>query len=468
MKGIDTILNKDKGKDNEADELLEGMQGIAKHIVERDEKTTDRFEGIEASIDASIEKIEAKLEKGLMLSATKFDRLAKTSSALSILGSPDPNSDLLEALSDAEKALIPVYESHIASGSIKSLSDRARDPIFRTAMGCFFMNAFKSHPALDGGAALARADKIHRAFEGAYGSVQKVAFATTDVDVGGNTVPTAIEDEMRRLILDSSVISPLATHIPMVAKTVELPKEGSNKLSVTVAGTEGGEIPDSVPATAVTDVISMTALMYKGRAVASVESLMDSAISIMEWIQTKLTEEFGRQEDIQALETGASSLFLDSDVNEIASGTNGDVLDYAMLVGIVFNAGERATRQGAMWFMPPLGMQAAVALVDSQGNPILQFARVHEAIGPNILGYPVQVHSGILQNRTKGTGAAMWNIYFGDPKAIVFGDRTGMTWSVSTDAGFDNDQVHMKLTKRTGIVIGVPSAFTRKLDVDEV
>ena len=60
----------------------------------------------------------------------------------------------------------------------------------------------------------------------------------------------------------------------------------------------------------------------------------------------------------------------------------------------------------------------------------------------------------------------MSHLYFGDPKGLVFGDRTGMTWAVSSDAGFDNDQVHMKLTKRTGIVVGVPLAFTRRLDFE--
>ena len=466
---MDDLLK--KNKDGVEDEVLDGVKRIADHVVKRDHKTDERFKEIDESIAKATEALDDKIEKIGNAAAERIERYAKRTSALSILGSSDPNQDLLEVLAPDEKALLPMYESFMAGGRVKTAPDpnsNYNDPIFRTAMGAFFLNALRSAPSIHGGRAMARCEKISRAFE----AITKAAFDTTDVDVGGNFVPTAIENEIYRLITDNSVLRPLVTRIPMAAKTVELPKEGTNALTVTVGATEGGTIADSVPATAVTAVVSMTAEKYAGRAVASVESLQDSAISLMEWIQAKLAEEMGRNEDIQALEgTGSphTGLLGDTDVNEIASvGVNGDPVTYAILVEMVYNAGERATRRGARWFVTPGLMADIVGLTDDQNLPVMRpGGTITAAIGPTLLGFPVEVHSGILQTRSKGSSSALSHAYFGDPRGLIFGDRAGMAWSVSEHAGFDNDEVHMKLTKRTGIAVGVPSAFTRRLELGD-
>jgi HK97 family phage major capsid protein len=366
-----------------------------------------------------------------------------------------------------------------------------KDPIFKAASALWFdhsMRAQHKQWAAKREYHLKRMEQLEQAFRDAYRVpielIEKAAFTTATDTLGGHLVPDPVEAEMNRLIADNSILRQAGVRtIPMVTKTLDLPKEGSSSLGVAIEN-EGAAITDSVPASNAVAKVTLTAKRFDGYAAASLESIQDSAISVLTWVQEKLTELIGTLEDTQALE-GTSSftgLAADTDVNEIAAQTNGDAITYAKLVSIVFKARQRTSRQLARFFMAPeamakvVGLRAdAVTAADGAGVPIFQFGNVPGTIQMTLLGFPVEVHSGIRIDRTKGSGTALTNIYFGPPRQITFGDRTGMSWDVSdvasmvvggvTTSAFQTYSVHMRLIKRTAIAVAVGKAFTRAVDL---
>jgi HK97 family phage major capsid protein len=201
------------------------------------------------------------------------------------------------------------------------------------------------------------------------------------------------------------------------------------------------------------------------------EEIQDSPISILSWVQTKLTEMAGRAIDLQALEgTGSpfTGLSNATGVVDAVVGANGDLVTYASLVALAFAARERASREGAKFFVSPEIMGKIVGLVDNNGQPIVQFGNVPNAFAAAVIGFPVEVHSAIRADRTYGTGTGGSNVYFGPPRQIVIGDRQGMAWDVSDIPGFSTAEVHMRLIARLGLGVAVPKSFARHLQMKAV
>lgn len=300
------------------------------------------------------------------------------------------------------------------------------------------------------------------------------AFTSVGGDtLGGAWLPDPVAAELYRLILDNSIMAGQASHVPMTTKTLDLPIEGTSSLAVSW-GTENVAITDSVPASNATDKITLTANRLNGRAVSSMEEIQDSPVSILSWVQTKLTEMAGRAIDQQVLEGGLvnsvavtiagpfTGIGKNTSVNDIAPGTaNGQLITYATLVDMVFKARERVSRQAAKFFLAPETMGKIVGLVDTTGQPIVQFGNVPGQFAASILGFPCEVHSVIQADRTYGTGTGLSNVYFGPASQVVIGDRMGMAWDVSDIPGFSSAEVHMRLIARLAIAVAVPKAFSR-------
>ena len=299
----------------------------------------------------------------------------------------------------------------------------------------------------------------------------KAAAMTTGTDtLGGHWIPDPVATELYRLILDHSVIGGEATHIPMATKTLDLPIEGSSALSVSW-GSENTDVTDSIPASDALNKVTLTAKRLEGFAATSWETIQDSPVAILTWVRDKLTELAGREIDQEALEgdgTNFTGLSDASGVNEITSGSNGDLIDYAKIVTALFKAAERATREDSRFYCSPGIAAKIIGLVTAtEGMPIVQFGNVPGAFARTILGYPLEIHSAITSARTWGTGTTLSHLYFGPPKSIVIGDRVGMAWDTSDVAGdaFRKYQLHMRLITRLAIAVAVPKAFTRALNL---
>lgn len=425
------------------------------------------------------EKFKTEVDKGFSYQKDRLEAIDRRTHALAYIGPQGGTDKLLDGIHETERSFIALAEKTFDPRVDKG---RFKDPIFRASTALWFMHSTMGQSknwATDREVHLKRCEAIEESMRAAFqlAKVDKAAFTTGTDGLGGHLVPDPVEAEMNRLILDNSVLRPAGVRVvPMMTKTLDLPKEGANGLSVSIEG-ENTQIADSIPASNAVAKVTLTAKRFNGRAIASIESVQDSAVSILGWVQENLTELIARKEDTEGLEgtTNFTGLAADSDVNEIAAaGADGDAITYAKLVSVVFKARQKDSRAGARWFMAPEGMAKVVGLradavsaADGAGQPIFQFGNVPGEIRMFILGFPVELHSGILTNRTKGSGTGLTNIYFGPPRRIVFGDRTGMSWDVSDSAGtaFENYQLVMRLVKRTAIAVAVGKAFTRAIDL---
>ena len=292
-------------------------------------------------------------------------------------------------------------------------------------------------------------------------------------NLGTELILTPVEAEVMRQIRDHSIIRQLARVVPMVSKTHQFPSLDTDVTAAIIA--EAGTITDSFAATFFSQK-ALTAKKIAGRARVSSELLQDSAVALSDLVFTLIAEAVGRLEDTQAFEgDGTGSNFTGvaaaAGVLSVAAGANGDALTYAKMVTGFFTGVEADSRSNAAWVAAPLGGAKIFGLVDTQNMPIWHspVAGVNTGwpMGQKgvVLGVPCFLHGGILTNRTKGTGANLTNIYYGNWQKLIIGDLLGLTFATDPYSLFTSDEIQLRVTKRTGIVVGVPKAFTIIKDV---
>jgi HK97 family phage major capsid protein len=272
-------------------------------------------------------------------------------------------------------------------------------------------------------------------------------------------VPTIIASEVLRIIQDSGVVVSRARHIPMTSNDLRIPNEDSgvsvywaDELAATTQGepTFGQNI--------------LTAKRLSGRAVASIEAIEDSVIGLIPYIQNVMAEKIGKELDQEALEgdgTNFTGLVAASGINSVATtASNGEAIAYIDLVKAVYAADESSVEDGCAWFMHRKVLATIVALVDTTGRPIFQ-PSVAGGVPNTILGFPVYTTSCINTARTRGSNNTTSNVYFGNPRRLIFGDRSGLRFDV-TDTGpnWEYYAVDMRLNGRWGFTVGTPAAFS--------
>jgi HK97 family phage major capsid protein len=463
---------------------------VLKSIQELNDSVTASFDLIEGNqkkdkdvIEASVNTLRSDMDRtrtemlaGFKTQTDKINTLDRRAMALgSVVGGNGLEDCCLAALDEKERKDISIVEWMMASSPI----NKERLPIFgsavsRTLVAHWLYNSMllqkrRYTSQADEQELFTRMAKYEKALCEAYRIEKAAAFTTLGGDtLGGHWVPDPVAAELYRLILDNTLVAQFCKGVPMTTKTLDLPTEGSSSLSTSWIA-EGASITDSVPASNAVNKVTLTTAKHAGRAVASMESLQDTAISILEWVQTKLTELAGRAVDGQILEgvgTPFTGLSNAAGVNEIVAGANGDPVTYARIVDTKWKAREAASRAGARWFMSPEMAGKIEGLVDSTGQPIVRLGSVQNALEMTMLGYPMTVHSVVSSARTKGTGTTLSHLYFGPPQQIVRGDRMGMAWDVSDIPGFSTAEVHMRMLFRIAIAVAVPAAFSRALDLD--
>lgn len=454
-------------------------------IQELSESVATSFEILEKDISAEgkeraagddaigkrVDVIGTQVAAGFKVQSEKLDALERRSMAVG--GYRDVEGACLAALNIDDKKDISRIEWSMAADR----KDRNAYPILSTPGGAtlvaqWLKTSLKIQKRLygsrdDEAKLFEQLERYEKAFADVYRYEKADALLTTTDALGGHWIPDPVAAELYRLVLDASVFGPLASHVPMGTKSLDLPTEGTSGMTVSW-GAENTDITDSMPANA-TGKVTLTAQRLNGFAKSSLEEIQDSAPSILAWVQAKLTEMAGREIDKQILEGtqfSGQSLLSNTSVNAVTTGANGDALTFATLVELIFKARERSTRQSARFFMAPEAMQKVIGLVDTQGMPIVQYGTVPGPMATSILGFPVEVHSVISAARTYGTGTTLSHVYFGPPNAVVIGDRVGMAWDVSDVPGFRDYSLHMRLVMRLAIGIAVPGAWSRHTNFD--
>jgi HK97 family phage major capsid protein len=302
------------------------------------------------------------------------------------------------------------------------------------------------------------ADKVADAL-GGYAAEAKAALQEDTDTEGGYLVPVVTEAMLGRVIGDNGVVRASGpTVIQMSTKQHELPTL-DNDFTVTIEGEEA-TIADSGPTDPYGQSV-LTAKKFTGLVTASTELLQDSVLNIGDFVLTHLLEKVARKEDTEALEgdgTAFTGLFSVSGTNSVAGGS--DALTFPEIVSTIYGGEEQATRDGGVFWMHPWILRDAIQLTTGAGGSVyLPFVMQNVGTISNLLGFPAFATAAISRLRT----ANDTTVYFGNPAGIVIGDRTGSTFDVNPWAGteFKAGQVLMRLIKRTGITIWVPSMFTK-------
>jgi HK97 family phage major capsid protein len=479
MKPKDVAETMRKAGEVQADPALAAIQELNDSVAasfdvlqSEDKKAQEQTEKLVGAVQSEIEKTRTEMAAGFKNHGEKIATLDRRSTALGFGGIRDVEGLCLAALGEEERRDIS------AIGWMQAHKDRDRErfPLMASAIGSTLIAHWLKASLLlqkrrftsqaQEVELYARLAKYEKALSEAFQTEKAAAFLSTADTLGGHWLPDPVANELYRLILDNSVIGSQCTHVPMTTKTLDLPIEGSSALAISW-GAENTTITDSVPGSNALNKVTLTASRINGYASSSMEEIQDSAISILSWVQTKLTEMAGRELDRVFLEglVGVAPLFAGlgtaAGVNAFTTGANGDALTYLMLAQQVFKARERASRDNARWFASPELMAQIVGLEDTTGQPVVQFGNVPNRFAGSILGFPVEVHSVIKADRTYGTGTTLSNLYFGPPAALVMGDRMGMAWDVSDLPGFTTASVSMRLIARVGFGVAVPGAFSR-------
>jgi len=303
--------------------------------------------------------------------------------------------------------------------------------------------------------------------------------------IGGNLVPTIVEGEILRLIADNGVLRPLVRKVPMTTKTHAWPTRAQAFTAQLLA--EGVGAADSSPA-APFGQEPLTAKKFAGFATASMELLADNVVGLADYLATEFSEQIARLEDQQALEgTGAGGNFTGvltaTGVVEIDSGTNGDQIFFSKLMDTIYgdtavaagNKEQNAIMNSQMFMASKLWSQivrqraSAIAAADQEGQSLFAPASgIGGRVLPSVHGFPIHAHSGILVDRTEGTGNSRTNIYFGPPNTIIFGDLLGFEVDLNPWAKFNSYEIDIRGMKRTGILVGVPTAWSMYTKIDPV
>jgi HK97 family phage major capsid protein len=472
---------KELGKKSADDPVLEGVVQIGNALQETVHETEKRFTEISAETKKiqktaldEVGKVRGEMEAAFDVVGAKLDNIHKNQVMRGGAFIRDATNDLVAAIPVEKRHYIGLAEQTMgearkADGSRIEERGRLADPVFKAASALWFQESAKLMVGNRFRNPQASADtltKIEAAFAASYAG-DATSKAISDMAEGSNPsggflVPAPIDSEIQRLIADNSCMRPLVRKVTMTSKQLTIPVKGNSITAYIVA--EGGNLTGSYDQTAFASA-TLTAKKFCGRTTLSGELLEDSIVGLLPYILSTLGEEIGILEDQETIDgsgTNFTGLIAATGVNSVATTTtNGEAIVYTDLTATVFKARHRSSRNNARWYMSPEIFGAIQGMVDTNGQPIVKYGTVPYSIAPTLLGYPVEVISSMSIATTRGSTGNTSNVYFGPPEAIIFGDRLGTRWDVSDAPNWGTWEIDARLIKRTGIVVAVPTAFTK-------
>lgn len=386
--------------------------------------------------------------------------------------------DLVELLGERDKRNL--QRAEIVCHMQKSSRGGAKngmfvdDPVLKTASGRWLAGCLKklSAPA-DFHGVREQHEKLTEALNLGFQGVEKVALQEDTATEGGNLVPTVVEGEILRLILDNSFLRPRVRKVVMTTKTHAFPTLAAEFAANIIA--EEGAITDSAPANPFGQS-NLTAKKLACFVTVAIELMQDNVVGLADWLGLEFGMKIGRLEDTQALEgdgTGVNftGVVAAANVNAVSSGANGDFLSFGKLAD-TYAAVQEQPSSDMNWFFSRKVLGVLIrSRVGTGGTIDLPFfipplGGLSGKVPAALLGDEVITHSGILTNRAVGTGTNRTNIYYGPPSTIIFGDLLGFEIALNPWAKFANAQVDIRGIKRTGILVGVPAAWTKYTAID--
>ena len=445
------------------DPVLEGIAMLDTSFKASTKAMDGRVSAAEKQQKGDVERLEKQTAQSHETIMEHMKALERRASVEGRFGQA-PVDALVSAIPENQRHVISEVKAVCTDGTVNHLTGKVNEnrlhPATQAAMALWWKNALVGQMA----------SRFPERCRAAQDEVERLGTALNDFtgvtkaeleegadSAGGYLVPDIIRGEILRIALDSSVVFSRARQIPMTSNRLEIPNEATGISVAWIA--EKSTITASEP---VLGVNILTAKKLAARAVVSTELAEDSLVAVFPYLQTIFGEAIGRELDQEALEGDGTNL---SGVeSESARNTTGNVtgttIVYSDLPATMYGAGEQSTRLGAAWFMSPAIFSTIVALTDSNGMPIVQFANVQNSPFPNLLGAPVYLTNVLNVAKTVGGDPNNGSVYHGDPQTLLFGMNRSLRFGVSEHVLWTTDRLDFKITQRVGFTVANPGAWT--------
>ncbi len=298
-------------------------------------------------------------------------------------------------------------------------------------------------------------------------TVSKTDLAEGTSGSGAELVPEEYAGEILKIVEEQAAYRPRARVVPMTTDVRNEPKRDAAP-TVTwkgeaAAGGTGGEPTYGQMVLTANKLLSIYT--------ASSEVIEDANVGVLDDVNDQLGEAVAKEEDrvffegdISGLSDPFDGLRFETGLEELSTDEAAGTLSN---VRTVISKLETRELRGAWWYMSPIDLLWFLSLEDTAGR-LVWSPGSSIAGGPpaTIYGYPYATTDVILRNRGVGTDES--SMYFGNLAHSTIGDRTGMTLAMSEHTKFADDQIDIRLRKRTAYGIQFVSALVRWIDFDTV
>lgn len=309
-------------------------------------------------------------------------------------------------------------------------------------------------------------------------ALQGKALSEGVASAGGFQVPEEFAAEINRVVEDFGLVRKLSRKIPMTTDKMHIPR-----LASSVAVSFPGENTAGSETEPVWEEVLLSPETAVGLTVMSNEMLADANISIVDLLAELFGEALAGEEDLQGF-AGVGSPFTgiltETGVGEVVLGSgdttpaDADASDYRDAISKV----KPWSLKGGAWFLNRTVWGEVQKLKDSTGNfiasalnPIMnpvagspQSDSFLNLVVGTLWGYPVYL-SDKLPDSSAGINTEF--AIFGNLNHLWFGDREGMTLTISDSATvgsnntFERNQSAVRVTERFATAVGLPEAFAR-------
>jgi len=282
-----------------------------------------------------------------------------------------------------------------------------------------------------------------------------------DATTGSYLIPQEYASEVMRVAADESAMMGLVRTVPMTARTILWPSEGtvvsySWPTSETTAKTEKNPTFGQ---------ITLNAKTAAGWIAITEELTEDSLVPLGQYFRDVFGEAWGTEFDKQCLSANAApfdGVLYQSSVNEsvMSSGKTGfgDV-EPDDIKNLIQELTTKNKRRNARLIMHETVLDVLMGWKNANGDYILQ--RPSEGRPPTIFGYPFTTSDAMPDTSESAVSTPF--IVFGNPRYILHGERVGMEFRVfnNTEGTMQYDRIYLRARLRQGFEVAIPAAFAR-------
>ena len=278
---------------------------------------------------------------------------------------------------------------------------------------------------------------------------------------GSYLIPQEYASEVMRVAADESAMMGLVRTVPMTARTILWPSEGT----VVSYSWPTDETKAKTEKSPTFGQITLNAKTAAGWIAITEELTEDSLVPLGQYFRDVFGEAWGTEFDKQCLAANAApfdGVLYQSSVNEtvMPSGkTSFEDVEPEDIKSLIQELTTKNKRRNARLIMHETVLDVLMGWKNANGDYILQ--RPSEGRPPTIFGYPFTTSDAMPD--TSESAASTPFIVFGNPRYILHGERVGMEFRVfnNTEGTMQYDRIYLRARLRQGFEVAIPAAFAR-------